>query len=158
MHPNEQLIESFYACFGRRDYAGMLACYAPEVEFSDPIFRLKGKRAGGMWHMLCEGGKDLKITAGDIRAGDTQGQAHWEAWYTFSLTGRKVHNVINAEFRFDDGRIVWHQDRFSFWRWTRMALGPAGLFLGWTPLVQNKVRRTANGNLEKFIAAHPEYQ
>ncbi len=38
------------------------------------------------------------------------------------------------------------------YRWTRMALGLPGLLLGWSPLLQNKVRRQAGESLAKFIA------
>ncbi|MFO7540920.1 MAG: nuclear transport factor 2 family protein [Chloroflexota bacterium] len=157
-HANEKLLEKFYTCFNQRDHAGMLACYAPEVEFTDPIFKLKGKRAKSMWHMFCERGEDLTIDVSGIKADESQGQAHWEAHYTFSATGRPVHNVIEARFMFHEGQIVRHHDHFNLWHWTRMALGPTGLFLGWTPFVQNRVRKMANSGLDKFIAAHPEYQ
>lgn len=158
MDPNAQLIEQFYSAFARRDYQGMIACYSPAVEFQDEIFSLQGKRAGAMWHMLVAAGQDLRLIHNGIAADEARGKAHWEAWYTFSATNRPVHNVLDAEFRFRDGKIVWHRDRFDFWRWSRMALGPSGLLLGWTPIVRNKVRQTAAANLEKFIAAHPEYQ
>lgn len=158
MHPNAQLIEKFYSSFQKKDAAGMLACYHPDVEFADAVFALKGKQAGAMWHMFCEGGRDLALTFGDIQADDARGQAHWEATYTFSATGRKVRNIIEAEFQFKDGKIIRHHDHFDFWRWARMALGPVGVILGWTPLVQNRVKRIGRGNLEKFIQAHPHYQ
>jgi ketosteroid isomerase-like protein len=158
MHPNEILLKTFYARFAERDWTGMLACYAPDIEFSDPVFTLRGKRVGAMWHMLCEAGKDLAVTVSDIHADDARGRAHWEARYSFSVTGRNVHNIIDAAFRFENGKIVWHQDRFSFWRWTRMALGPLGLVLGWTPLVRKRVRTAARGRLERFIAKHPQYE
>ena len=76
----------------------------------------------------------------------------------FSTTGRKVHNVIDAMFGFQDGKIIRHNDHFDLWRWTRMALGTSGILLGWSPVVQNKVRETAQHGLEIFIAKHPEYQ
>jgi hypothetical protein len=158
MHPNEQVLQAFYSRFAERDHAGMIAWYAPGIEFSDPVFTLGGKRVGAMWHMLCEAGQDLEVTVGDIHADDTRGRAHWQARYTFAVTGRKVHNIIDAAFRFEQGKIVWHQDRFDLWRWTRLALGPVGLFLGWTPLLRNRVRRVARSRLERFIANHPQYQ
>src|SRR2546428_315663 len=79
----------------------------------------------------------------DSQADDASGQAQWEARYTFSSTGRKVHNVMEAEFQFQGGRIAVHHDHFRFWRWSSQALGTAGLLLGWTPMVHNKVRATA---------------
>lgn len=157
MNDYRQLIDTFYNAFAARDYGAMGACYHAEVQFADPVFTLRGKDAAAMWHMLCESGRDLKVVHSDVWADDTTGRAHWEAWYTFS-TGRKVHNIIDAAFRFQDGRIIGHQDRFGFWRWTRQALGPAGWVLGWTPMVRNQVRKTARQRLDRFIAAHPQYQ
>lgn len=154
---NTSLIEKFYSAFTKRDYAGMAACYHPEITFHDEVFSLKGKEAPAMWHMLCEGGKDLAVTFSGVTADEAAGRAHWEAHYTFSSTGRKVHNIIEAEFKFKDGLIIEHRDRFDFWRWARQALGPTGLFLGWTPLVRGRVQRTARERLTKFIERHPEY-
>ena len=55
MHPNEKLIEKFYTGFKNSDAQAMIDCYAPDVEFSDPVFpALKGKRAMAMWAMLGE--------------------------------------------------------------------------------------------------------
>jgi len=158
MQENQQLIRNFYTAFQQRDHAGMIACYHPDVHFSDPAFGdLQGKRAMAMWHMLCERGKDLQISFRDVVATQNSGQAHWEAIYTFS-TGRKVHNQVNANFTFADGLIVRHVDQFDFWRWTRMALGLPGMLAGWTPMMQKKVRETAVSGLDTFIANHPEYQ
>lgn len=157
-HPNTQLIDRFYNSFARRDYAGMIACYTPEITFADEVFSLQGKRVGAMWHMLCEAGKDLQVTHSNVEANDASGSAHWEAHYTFSATKRPVHNILDAAFRFRDGKIAWHRDTFDFWRWSRMALGLPGTFLGWSPMVRTQVRARAAANLNKFIAAHPEYQ
>jgi ketosteroid isomerase-like protein len=152
MHPNAQLLTDFYSAFQRRDGDAMAACYHPDAEFSDAVF--VGLRHGGvtsMWRMLCERGKDLRLEFRDIQADERTGRAHWEAYYTFSATGRKVHNIIDAEFEFRDGKILRHRDRFDFHRWSRQALGPMGLLLGWTPLLRNKVQGTARGSLEKFM-------
>lgn len=158
MHPNAELIERFYTSFSQRNHAGMIASYSPAASFSDAVFTLQGKQAGAMWHMLCEGGKDLEISFRDIQADEEHGKAHWEARYTFGATGRKVHNIIEAEFVFQNGVIVEHRDHFGFWRWSRMALGPLGWLLGWSPMLRRQVQRTAQKRLERFIASHPEYQ
>lgn len=135
----------------------MKACYHPEVHFFDPAFgELRGKQAMAMWHMLCERGEDLQVSYRDVLATQFNGQAHWEAVYTFA-TGRKVHNRIEANFTFSDGLISQHKDEFDLWRWTRMALGLPGMLVGWTPMMQKKVRETAVTSLNKFIASHPEY-
>lgn len=156
MNANEETIRRFYTAFQKRDAAGMVACYAPDVQFSDPVFTdLKGERAGAMWKMLCERGKDLKIEFRDVRADASTGSAHWEAWYTFSATGRHVHNIIDATFEFRDGRIVRHTDRFDLHRWAGLALGLPGKLLGWTPLLQNKIRAMAAKGLADYLAKRP---
>jgi ketosteroid isomerase-like protein len=131
----------------------MAACYAPEVVFSDPVFpRLRGDEARAMWRMLCERGKDLRVVASRIEADDATGRAHWDADYTFSGTGRRVHNRIDASFTFAGGKIVTHADRFDLWRWAGMALGLKGRLLGWLPPVQRSIRRQADASLRSFMA------
>lgn len=159
MHPNHKTIENFYTAFAFLDAPSMAACYAPEVEFQDEVFRLHGRQeTAAMWRMLCEGVRakgrmDWKLEFRDVRADDTSGQAHWDANYRFTATGNMVLNRIEARFRFNQaGLIVEHRDSFDFWRWARQALGAPGLFLGWTPLLRNKVRAQADANLRRFMA------
>ncbi len=147
-----ELIERFYTAFGAKDAAGMAACYHPEVQFTDPAFGpLKGWRAAAMWHMLIERGTDLRMEHSAVQAEGETGSGHWEAWYTFSTTGRSVHNIIDSSFVFKDGRIIGHTDVFDFWSWSRQALGPPGLFLGWSGMLRGKVCKTANQGLDAWI-------
>ena len=156
MHPHEQLIHTFYAAFGRRDAAAMVACYHPEIVFFDPAFRqLTGPAAGAMWTMLCARGKDLTIEHSAVTADDVRGAAHWVARYTFTKTGRPVVNRIDAAFEFADGKIIKHTDSFDLWRWTRMALGSTGLLLGWLPPVQSAITKQALGDLKTWMTKHP---
>jgi hypothetical protein len=131
----------------------MASAYDPEARFSDPVFTdLLGAEVGAMWQMLCARATDLRVEASGISADDLNGRAHWEAWYTFTKTGRKVHNVIDAIFEFRDGKIITHRDDFDLWRWAGMALGPSGKLLGWTPFLQNAVRKEARAGLAKYMA------
>src|SRR6516225_9743680 len=120
-HPNAALIARFYDALGRRDAAGVAK----------------------MWTMLCARGKDLTVVASDIAADAETGRAHWVATYTFSATGRRVVNRIDAKFTFRGGRIVRHEDRFDLREWLRQALGFRGALLGWLPAVQNAARARA---------------
>lgn len=152
MHPNEQLIHDLYTALQTHDGEKMAACYAREAVFSDPAFgRLQGPEVGAMWRMLCRRGRDLKVVFDQIHADADAGSAHWEAWYTFSSSGRAVHNVIEASFLFRDGRIIEHHDRFNIWRWASMALGPTGRLAGWLPLFQKQVRLKARQGLAAFM-------
>lgn len=152
-HPNAALIERFYAALGRRDAEAMIACYAPDATFRDPAFgTLDAAGVAAMWRMLCAKGKDLEVVATDIDADDASGRAHWVARYTYSGTGRKVSNAIDAAFRFRDGLIVEHRDSFDLRRWMAQAIGLKGMLLGWLPPVQAAVRAQAAKALAEWRA------
>ena len=153
MADNRALIEGFYAAFAAGDHATMAAAYADDATFSDPVFpRLDAAQTRAMWRMFCTSGNDIKVTYSDIDAGEQHGSAHWEAIYEFPKTGRRVHNKIDANFQLKDGKIVSHTDRFDLYAWTRQALGPTGVLLGWSPIVQSKVRAQAASQLRRFMA------
>ena len=147
---NADTIKRFYDAFGRHDGDAMAACYAPDVHFWDPVFQdLNGPEAGAMWRMLTARAEDLRI---ELPEHDDH-SAHWIAHYTFR-TGRKVVNDIRATFELNaDGLIVDHRDEFDLYKWSRQALGPIGLVLGWSPIVQGKIRREARAGLDEFMAA-----
>ena len=151
--PNESVALHFWRSLEARDADEMAACYAGDASFEDEVFRLSGAECGLMWRMLFQGAADLRVRTHPLKVGDN-GVAHgtWEAWYTFSATGRRVHNRIQTRLVLRDGKIVDHHDRFPFWRWSRQALGAKGWLLGWTPLVRMAVRRQARKRLDKWMA------
>jgi hypothetical protein len=101
--------------------------------------------------MLCKNSIDLQVKLVDFAANDAVGVAHWEATYQFSDTGKKVHNVVEAKFEFEDGKITKHQDDWDFCKWSNMALGSTGRLLGWTPIIKNVVKKKARKKLLKFM-------
>lgn len=152
MHPHHQLIEKFYSSFRQLDWRGMNDCYHEDAFFYDPIFEnLNAAEVKAMWEMLCRNAKNFSLEFSDVKADEEYGSCNWKASYLFSATGRPVTNHIKAHFQFYEGKIVEHMDHFNFWKWSRQALGISGLFLGWSSLVQNKVRKTAKHNLQKFL-------
>jgi ketosteroid isomerase-like protein len=155
MATNDAILLQFYTAFQQRDADTMTALYHPDAEFSDPVFlRLKGEQVGAMWHMLLTSNKDLNLHFRDLKANNLHGFAHWEADYFFSATGRKVHNVVEAKFTFQDGKIITHKDSFSLSKWAAQALGPLGLLLGWTPFMQASIRKKASLKLADFLSAN----
>lgn len=158
MEAKKQLIIDFYNSFSQRDYEAMGKAYHSDVYFKDEAFELNGKEVPAMWHMLCIRGKDLEIEFSDVVIKGDKVTAFWEAKYTFSATKRKVHNKINAQFKFKDGKIIEHIDKFNFWRWSSQALGIPGYLLGWSIFLKKKVRDQAGNSLNAFISSHSEYQ
>lgn len=151
MESEVALVERFYAAFAARDAGAMTACYHPEVRFQDEVFELKGAEASGMWRMLCHSGKDLKVQCTRVVAEGEEVLASWQADYTFGGK-RQVHNEIEARFRFQDGRIVEHIDRFDFHVWAKQALGMPGALFGWTGWMRRKVQGQARTRLQAFLA------
>jgi len=143
----EALITKFYTAFQNLDAETMASCYHPNVEFEDPGFgKLKGTHASNMCRMLCRNSTDLKLTFDSI----TDNSAHWEDIYTFSQTGRKVHNIIDAKFEFKDGLISKHTDDFNLHSWAKQALGFKGLVLGGTSFFKKKLHLQTGKLLAKF--------
>ena len=151
MHPNAELIIRFYTALSRLDGAAMAACYTDDATFSDPVFPgLKNGEPGKMWRMLTTRGKDMTVVFDGIEADDSTGKAHWVATYTFSGTGARVVNDIQARFTFKNGKIATHRDQFDLYKWMRQALGLKGMLLGWLPPVQANLQKTARAGLDAF--------
>ena len=153
MDSNAALIEKFYKSFQNRDYNGMAACYSDDIIFYDPVFELlEGDEVKYMWQMLCMNGKDLVITFDNIRALDDEYYlCDWKAVYTFSKTGRRVENLIRANMRLADGKIIEHSDAFSLHKWSSQALGFPGKLFGWNSFFQRKIKNGAKKSLMEFM-------
>jgi ketosteroid isomerase-like protein len=149
--PNAELIEKFYEAFRKGQGQTMAAMYHKDATFEDPAFGvLKGEMIGRMWIMLTSRSKDLVVNYTNTSANQNSGRCSWTADYTFSKTGRLVHNVIEAAFTFKDGKILTHKDDFNFYRWSRQAFGPVGILIGWTPFFHAKVKKTVRETLDSF--------
>jgi len=152
MTPNENIIIKFYTAFANADASQMCEYYHSNIQFRDPAFGLlKGNDVCQMWKMLIERSKgDVKIEFSDIKATDHIGSARWIATYHFGKTNRKVVNVIQAHFLFQDGLIIKHTDDFDIWKWAKQAFGLKGFLLGWTGFMQKKIQEQALLTLKKY--------
>ncbi len=153
------VIELFYEAFQQLDVEKMVTCYHDDITFSDPAFGiLRGDEACNMWRMLCRSqkNKNFDLSYSNIVVDGIRGSADWEAIYTFSKTGRTIHNKINAEFTFRDGKIYTHADQFNLYIWARQALGPTGWLIGWTPLFRRSIQHKTRQMLNKFSVSQSE--
>lgn len=149
----KNIIEEFYQAFSNLDAENMVKYYHQEVVFQDPAFgELKGNRAKNMWRMLCDSqqGKGFKVSYQVIDFKGDRAKANWEAIYTFSQTGRKVHNKISASFIIENGLIVEHIDDFDLYDWSKQAMGWKGYLLGNTSFFKNKLQQKTNALLSRF--------
>ncbi len=126
--------------------------YADDATFYDPAFRdLNATEARAMWTMLIHRGKDLTLEFSEVSATETEGQAVWDAKYTFSASGRMVNNHIQAKFKFKDGKIVSHVDDFDMKLWMKMALGFMGSVLGAFAFGRNTIHNKAKAGLVDWM-------
>lgn len=148
---NRELIRELYEALGRSDGEAMAACYLDRAAFRDPVFgTLTGSQPGDMWRMLTGRSRGLKVELAEHDADETTGWARWIATYTFTPTKRKVVNEGQAEFRFEEGKIAEHRDRFSMHKWASQALGPVGVLFGWSPPLILGIRFRARKDLARF--------
>ncbi|SMD42994.1 Ketosteroid isomerase-related protein [Aquiflexum balticum DSM 16537] len=151
---HNKIIIAFYEAFSKGKAAEMVSHYHNDIVFEDPAFgQLKGEEAKAMWRMLIERSKgNIKITYSNVEAENEKGSAFWQAEYIFGPDKRKVINKINASFKFKDGKIIQHTDRFDVWKWAKQALGWKGWLLGWTPLMKKQIQKQSRGLLKKYMA------
>jgi ketosteroid isomerase-like protein len=148
------LIDTFYTAFKDLDADTMCSCYHDDATFYDHGFgHLDVDRVQAMWQMLVSSqrGKDFRITYSDVQVDGTKGFANWEAHYTFTKTGRRVHNIIQAEMEFYEGKIIKHIDHFDLHRWAGQALGLPGKLMGWTPFFKRKLQQQTNAALDEYV-------
>lgn len=150
---NQSLITKFYTAFAEKDFATMNSCYHPDVVFEDPAFgRLEGKKARKMWEMLLSRpGAGATITFNNVEANEETGSANWRAEYLFGKAKRNVINEVSASFKFKEGLIIEHTDTFDVWKWSRQAMGPVGMLLGWSGFLKNKIQKSTNSQLAEFM-------
>ncbi len=159
----DRVIEEHFAMEARADLAGILATFTDDIEHDVvgmPGGPVRGKAAVRAFYEALT--RDLPATDAIPRQryyGDNVviDEVIWEARavgrpFGIAGQGRPVSVRLLHVFAFRDGLIAEHDDSFSFHAWSRQALGAPGLLLGWTPLLRNKVRSTARGDLEKFLA------
>ena len=153
---SEAMIQALYAALDRHDGEAAAACYTDDAVFEDPAFgRLTGGAVKNMWRMLAERSPDLSVTLRDhgVAEDGRTGWAHWSANYTFTDTGRKVQNEIDARYTFRDALIAEQVDSFPLRRWGAQALGAKGSVLGLTPLLSRGVQKQARSNLDAYSRA-----
>ena len=160
MHPNAVLLQRLFSSLNQHDHEAMAACYHSQATFTDIAFDLRGKQQiQAMWHMICQPGdhtSDIRAMFNVIYADDQRGWVNLVDDYTFSSTGRKVTNVIDSHFCFEDGLIAKQLDFCDPRAWASMALGGlSGFFAAQFRFLRSfKARQMLN----KFVHEHSDYQ
>jgi len=96
-----------------------------------------------MWRMLTDRGGDLEVRLLEHEIQGDHGTAHWEADYTFTQTGRKVHNDVRGTFALRDGLISRAPRPLRLPRMVASGARPAGIAIRLG--TADAKRRTAQG-------------
>jgi hypothetical protein len=157
MHNNSLLIEKLFTSLDKHDHQSMADCYSSEARFKDiasDLYRRKNIHA--MWHMICDGGSNIRVILKTFEADEQAGKAELIDEYTFSDTGNHVTNKITSHFKFEDGLIVEQHDICDAEEWARQALGGLkGFIAGKLGVLR---RLMASKKLREFIGKHPQHQ
>src|SRR4051812_18592541 len=103
---SEATIVRLYDALQRHDGDAAAACYTEDGVFEDPAFgRLEAGQVRDMWRMLTQRSPDLEVVLLQHSSHGDEGRARWTASYTFSQTGKRVVNDIEARFRFQGDLI-----------------------------------------------------
>jgi hypothetical protein len=157
MHTNGVLLQRLFTALDDHDHRTMAGCYHAAATFRDIAFDLTGEpEIHAMWHMICEN-TDIRATFEVLHADDREGRVALVDHYTFTDTARKVRNVIDSRFKFENGVIVQHRDHCDPKAWAGMAFpGGARAFLaGHLRIVRSLAARR---KLREFRRGHPGYQ
>lgn len=141
-------LEKFYASFSKGNAEAMNSCYHENATFEDPAFgKLNSNQVKAMWQMLLSKKEEsqFKIKYQVL----SENSATWEASYLYGK--RKVVNNVSSTFIFKEDKIIRHIDDFNLWKWTQQALGLSGYLLGWSSFMRNKIQKTTNQKLKKFM-------
>ncbi|KEO83655.1 nuclear transport factor 2 family protein [Tumebacillus flagellatus] len=143
MHPNKQLLIDFFTAIQNNDVQALSDCYHENVHDSDDILDdLYGEDARAMLNWVVSTRERARVLGFRILdVTETHGRARWELEYRSARSGRLRHREIESEFRFENGKIVWHHDYFDWGRWARRAFGPHGTFVSWRPIVNRVEER-----------------
>jgi len=154
-HSNAELLQRLFTSLDRHDHREMATCYHADATFTDIAFDLRGRKLiHAMWHMICE--TDIRASFHVLEVDDRVGRVNLVDDYTFTSTGRAVHNVIDSHFRLRDGLIIEHQDLCDARVWAAMALGGVSGFLAGRLRFLRSYR--AQQMLQAFMAKHSEYR
>jgi len=120
--------EAFYGAFASRDLAAMGRCYAPDVQFHDPLFKsLRGPEVMDMWKTIMPAANpatfkiEPRVASPTANAdGSWTVKVHWDAHY--DLGSRHIDNHSDSTLVVRDGKIVSQRDDWDLGAWTKQAL------------------------------------
>jgi limonene-1,2-epoxide hydrolase len=143
------LVERFFASLGAMDARSMVACYAPEAEYSSvALGRLTGAHVPAFWRMVCARGNLRTVSLRRVQVDSVAGVAEWSARYLCGT--RTVEQATSSTFHFKGGRIVRQYDRVAELPHTR-TVGSEELLHDERMTLLIRLRARAFATLDRFL-------
>ncbi|MEJ7727804.1 MAG: nuclear transport factor 2 family protein [Polyangiaceae bacterium] len=143
------LVERFFSSLGTLDARSMVACYAPEAEYSSvALGRLTGAHVPAFWRMVCARGNLRSVTLRRVHADSVAGVAEWSARYVCGT--RTVEQATSSTFHFKSGRIVRQYDRLGALPQTR-TVGSEDMLHDERMALLVRLRARAFATLDRFL-------
>lgn len=122
----EAVMKKFYEAFTAQRPKEFEQLYAPDVKFKDAVFAYSDRKGTmRMWKQILSNPKNTFRFEFDRVEGDVA-YGRWVADY--KLGSRPVHNELETRMVIRDGKIVEHEDSFSWNKWVKQALPGGALF------------------------------
>lgn len=150
---NIKVLQEFYRAYEKRDLDEIAKFYHSDVEFYDHAFGILNKKELiSMWSLLFNNAfKDLSIEVSNIKVENGKGFAHLECEYIYTLTNRKVQNIIDTTIEFKGNEIIKQTDIFNLKDWAKQALGWKEGLLAGTSYFKIKLQNQSRKALANYM-------
>jgi hypothetical protein len=152
-------IETYFDAFSKGDYRTMRSLCDPKITFNDPVYTsLQGKSVFALHHFMAERRICPTITIRSISEKGNRVKVKWTNEYEYATYKTHISIDVRSIFHFEHTSIISQTDQYNLWKWSKMALGFTGTYLGWTPMFRSTLRRSSQQSLATFIQKHPQYK
>jgi len=150
---NIEILQDFYKAYEKRNLHEISKFYHSDVEFYDHAFGILNKNELiSMWSMLFNKAfKDLSIEVSNIKIENNKGFAHIECDYIYTITGRKVRNIIDTTIEFKNNKRIKQTDIFNLKDWAKQSLGWKEGLLAGTSYFKRKLQNQTRKALNNYI-------
>ncbi len=152
---NALIAYKLYEAFRTRNFPRIAECYHDNATYTSPFFdNLKKNEIVAMWKAFLLNDFNMELTHSNIVAEDVNdqlGSANWEVKYTYWDTKQQVKVAIKTKLQFKAGKVIKHEDSFSFYLWAIQAYEIQGFLFGGLGFFRNKIKRKMYKNMEYWI-------
>ncbi|MBO6794497.1 MAG: nuclear transport factor 2 family protein [Balneolaceae bacterium] len=138
-----EIVKTFYEALNNGDIKTVRQLYHPDAVYKSEMFSLKGPEVFALWYTATQPEMNLTAECSSINKVNNEVHTTWNISYELSVVNRTIKLSEKGLFKFKDGKIIFHQDKYSFYSWCKQTLGPIGWLFGWTAWLKKRVSKQA---------------